>query len=63
MFDRHLLGLRLIAKESGIETPEIFKEPSYEKTSHFSLSTSQVSSVLWIMRLLVVESVLGVNLA
>lgn len=40
--DRHLLGLRLLAKEAGMETPEIFKDPAYGKSMHFCLSTSQV---------------------
>ncbi|KAL5484736.1 hypothetical protein EMCRGX_G021281 [Ephydatia muelleri] len=40
--DRHLLGLRLLAKEAGMETPEIFKDPAYGKSVHFCLSTSQV---------------------
>ena len=45
VFDRHLLGLRLLAKENGIEMPEMFTDPSYAKSLHFCLSTSQVSPV------------------
>ena len=41
--DRHLLGLRLIALESGMETPDIFKDSAYSRSIHFCLSTSQVN--------------------
>ena len=44
--DRHLLGLRLLAKEAGMETPELFKDPAYGKSVHFCLSTSQVMVTL-----------------
>lgn len=30
-FDRHLLGLYLIAKEEGLPTPELFMDPLYVK--------------------------------
>ena len=40
--DRHLLGLRLIAQEAGMETPDLFKDEAYLKSLHFCLSTSQV---------------------
>nr|XP_009861511.1 carnitine O-acetyltransferase-like [Ciona intestinalis] len=40
--DRHLLGLRLIATKSGLETPEIYNDPTYKKAMSFNLSTSQV---------------------
>ena len=40
--DIHILGLREMAKELGIETPEIFSDESYEIFNHFKLSTSQV---------------------
>lgn len=30
-FDRHLLGLYLIAKEEGRPTPELFMDPLYAK--------------------------------
>uniref|UniRef100_A0AC35TZA6 Carn_acyltransf domain-containing protein n=1 Tax=Rhabditophanes sp. KR3021 TaxID=114890 RepID=A0AC35TZA6_9BILA len=40
--DRHLLGLRLAARELGIETPQLFKEDAYQKMMHFNVSTSQV---------------------
>lgn len=42
VFDRHLLGLRLLAKENNIEMPAVFTDPSYAKSVHFCLSTSQV---------------------
>ena len=40
--DRHLLGLRLIAKKSGEEEPLIFKDTTYKRAMQFNLSTSQV---------------------
>jgi carnitine O-acetyltransferase len=43
-FDRHLLGLKLIALENNIELPELYRDVSFKKLSHFYLSTSQVSS-------------------
>ena len=42
--DRHLLGLRLIAKKSGQEEPLIFKDSTYKRAMSFNLSTSQVSA-------------------
>ncbi|KAJ3248222.1 Carnitine O-acetyltransferase mitochondrial [Chytriomyces hyalinus] len=41
--DRHLLGLRLLLKP-GEEKPSIFTDPSYALSSHWNLSTSQISS-------------------
>lgn len=43
--DRHLLGLKLIAKENNIPMPEIYQDEGYAKSSHMRLSTSQVASV------------------
>eukprot|EP00117_Sycon_ciliatum_P031805 scpid51630/ scgid24814/ Carnitine O-acetyltransferase; Carnitine acetyltransferase len=43
-FDRHLLGLRLIAKENGIPMPPVFEDPNYWESLNFRLSTSQVPS-------------------
>ncbi|KAI9293906.1 acyltransferase ChoActase/COT/CPT [Neoconidiobolus thromboides FSU 785] len=41
--DRHLLGLKLsVNKDEPV--PELFKDPSYTFTSHWNLSTSQLSS-------------------
>ncbi|CAD5113815.1 DgyrCDS2979 [Dimorphilus gyrociliatus] len=42
--DRHLLGLKLIAKEHGKNIPDLLMEPSVAETSHWKLSTSQVAS-------------------
>uniref|UniRef100_A0A7N8Y5C0 Carnitine O-octanoyltransferase n=1 Tax=Mastacembelus armatus TaxID=205130 RepID=A0A7N8Y5C0_9TELE len=42
-FDRHLLGLYLIAKEEGLPTPELFLDPLYTKSGgggNFVLSSS-----------------------
>uniref|UniRef100_A0A667XJ02 Peroxisomal carnitine O-octanoyltransferase n=1 Tax=Myripristis murdjan TaxID=586833 RepID=A0A667XJ02_9TELE len=44
-FDRHLLGLYLIAKEEGLPTPDLFMDPLYVKSGgggNFVLSSSLV---------------------
>ncbi|KAJ3125539.1 Carnitine O-acetyltransferase mitochondrial [Physocladia obscura] len=41
--DRHLLGLRLLIN-SNEEKPKIFTDPSYAISSHWTLSTSQITS-------------------
>ncbi|KAJ1724634.1 Carnitine O-acetyltransferase mitochondrial [Coemansia erecta] len=41
--DRHLLGLRM-SIHPGEQKPEIFSDPAYEYSSHWYLSTSQISS-------------------
>ncbi|XP_077070208.1 peroxisomal carnitine O-octanoyltransferase [Siphateles boraxobius] len=44
-FDRHLLGLYLIAKEEGLPVPELYSDPLYSKSGgggSFVLSTSLV---------------------
>lgn len=43
--DRHLLGLKLIAKDNGIPVPELYSDEGYVKSSTFRLSTSQVASI------------------
>nr|XP_053646928.1 choline O-acetyltransferase-like [Cherax quadricarinatus] len=43
--DIHLLGLREMAKEMGLPTPEIFSHRSYHVANHFRLSTSQVPTL------------------
>lgn len=42
--DRLLLGLRMIAKENGMETPAIFKDVANLRSTHWNLSTSQMNS-------------------
>ena len=42
--DRHLLGLRLIAAEQGVEEPGLYKDPAYSRISTWRLSTSQLTS-------------------
>lgn len=42
--DRHLLGLKLIAKENGIDVPALYSDEGYVKSSNYRLSTSQVAS-------------------
>ena len=41
--DRHLFGLKKMIKD-GEEIPEIYRDPAYSRTSHWELSTSQLSS-------------------
>ncbi|KAJ2504620.1 Carnitine O-acetyltransferase mitochondrial [Coemansia sp. RSA 2052] len=41
--DRHLLGLRMLVRPEEAK-PEIFNDPAYAYSSHWYLSTSQVSS-------------------
>ncbi|KAJ2019529.1 Carnitine O-acetyltransferase mitochondrial [Coemansia sp. RSA 2337] len=41
--DRHLLGLRMVLRPEETK-PEIFEDPAYAYSSHWYLSTSQVSS-------------------
>ena len=41
-FDRHLMGLKVAAIESGGELPAFFKDPVYSRGVSFRLSTSQV---------------------
>jgi carnitine O-acetyltransferase len=41
--DCHLLALKQIAIENGLEIPEIFTDQSYSISNYFSLSTSQVT--------------------
>lgn len=40
--DRHLLGLKVLAANAGLPTPEIFQDVAYQRSTHFCLSTSQV---------------------
>lgn len=43
--DRHLLGLKLIARENNIAPlPDLFKDPGLLASQHMRLSTSQVAS-------------------
>lgn len=41
--DIHLLGLREMAREMGMDVSELFSHESYIETNHFRLSTSQVT--------------------
>lgn len=41
--DRHMFGLRKLIKD-GEETPEVFKDEVFGKSSHWEMSTSQLSS-------------------
>ncbi|KAK5646739.1 hypothetical protein RI129_005203 [Pyrocoelia pectoralis] len=42
--DRHLLGLRLAAKDMGIDVPCIFLDEGFTRSTNFLLSTSQVAT-------------------
>ncbi|KAL5520033.1 hypothetical protein ACEPAG_1693 [Sanghuangporus baumii] len=41
--DRHLFGLKKMIRD-GESLPEIYSDPAYSRTSHWELSTSQLSS-------------------
>ncbi|XP_060802455.1 carnitine O-acetyltransferase isoform X2 [Amyelois transitella] len=41
--DRHLLGLKLIAKENNIEIPQLYTDAGFTKSAHMRISTSQVA--------------------
>lgn len=41
--DRHLFGLKRMLRE-GERVPEIYSDPAFARTSHWELSTSQLSS-------------------
>jgi carnitine O-acetyltransferase len=41
--DRHMFGLKMLLKD-GEKMPEVFKDPVHGKSSHWELSTSQLSS-------------------
>lgn len=43
-FDRHLLGLKLIALENGIDLPNIYNDVGFKRICHYHISSSQVSS-------------------
>ena len=42
--DNHLMGLELVARESGLDCPAIFQDAAYSMFNHFKLSTSQVAT-------------------
>ncbi|ELT93087.1 hypothetical protein CAPTEDRAFT_218819 [Capitella teleta] len=42
--DRHLLGLKLIALENGVEVPQLLNHPLYQRSCNWQISTSQVAS-------------------
>uniref|UniRef100_A0A4D5R9U8 Carnitine O-acetyltransferase n=1 Tax=Scolopendra viridis TaxID=118503 RepID=A0A4D5R9U8_SCOVI len=42
--DRHLLGLKLVAIENGLDVPRLFLDTGYIRSSHFRISTSQVAA-------------------
>ncbi|XP_066597269.1 carnitine O-acetyltransferase-like isoform X2 [Prorops nasuta] len=41
--DRHLFGLKMIALEEGIQLPEFYKDAGYTRSTHFTLTSSQVA--------------------
>ncbi|KAK6632138.1 hypothetical protein RUM44_007168 [Polyplax serrata] len=40
--DRHLLALKLLAKEHNIDDGQLFTDPAFQRSTHFQLSTSNV---------------------
>ncbi|XP_046459973.1 carnitine O-acetyltransferase-like isoform X1 [Daphnia pulex] len=43
--DRHLLGLKKLAIENGIDIPTLYLDPGYSTSNNWRLSTSQVAAV------------------
>ena len=41
--DRHLMGLKLIAIENGIDIPNFYRDPAYSTSNNWRCSTSQVN--------------------
>lgn len=41
-FDRHLLGLKLIALENNIDLPDLYNDIAFKRIAYYQLSTSQV---------------------
>jgi len=41
--DRHLMGLRIAAAETGLPAPELFTDAGYTRTTNFELSSSNMS--------------------
>lgn len=47
-FDRHLLGLYLIAKEEGLPNPDLYNDPLYTKRfAKTRMSTLACYKILW----------------
>ncbi|KAL5018091.1 hypothetical protein ScPMuIL_003813 [Solemya velum] len=44
--DCHMLGLKEMANELGLETPDVFKDESFSLVNHYSMSTSQVPTTM-----------------
>lgn len=42
--DRHLLALKLLAQEGGVELPALYTDPGYGRSTNFRVSTSQVAT-------------------
>lgn len=40
--DRHLMGLKLIARENGMGIPELYNDDGFVKSTNYRISTSQV---------------------
>lgn len=43
-FDRHLFALRKIAENTGMDVPDLYKDPAYALINHNILSTSTLSA-------------------
>ncbi|TKR81544.1 hypothetical protein L596_015397 [Steinernema carpocapsae] len=43
-FDRHLLGLKIMAERQGQQLPELFEDKIYKRMGHFVLSTSTLGT-------------------
>lgn len=41
--DRHLLGIKLVAKEEGLDLPELYEDPAFTRSTYHRISSSQVT--------------------
>jgi len=42
--DRHLMAMRIAAAEAAMETPQLFRDAAYARSTNFTLSTSNMST-------------------
>eukprot|EP00019_Armaparvus_languidus_P010857 CAMPEP_0168587962 /NCGR_PEP_ID=MMETSP0420-20121227/5175_1 /TAXON_ID=498008 /ORGANISM="Pessonella sp." /LENGTH=595 /DNA_ID=CAMNT_0008623311 /DNA_START=190 /DNA_END=1977 /DNA_ORIENTATION=+ len=43
-FDRHLFGLRMMARDADVPLPSLFTDQGFQAINHFQLSTSQITN-------------------
>ena len=54
--DRHLLGLKLIAQDAGMEIPDFFKDESHSRSLHHFLPLYQPGIIIYDIVLLCVHA-------